>query len=198
MTRRLPAVVRDVIGDPRVLHEILASDPGRWLPDPARRSGLDGWTVMLWAGPLTRLVMCRIGPVWRIGHVLWRGMDWQPRPERDDVVPLERWLPSLRGEVGLQMRGEVPQLVVEGRYEPPAGAVGHAADAAVLHRVATATAGRFLDDVAERLTGPAATTPATSDVRRRLHATACVGSPALVETRQTNQAKDAPRSGDGE
>jgi hypothetical protein len=43
------------------------------------------------------------------------------------------------------------QLEIEGAYEPPLGAVGKAADAAIGHRVAEATVHRLLEDVVEQI-----------------------------------------------
>jgi len=43
------------------------------------------------------------------------------------------------------------QLDLDGRYRPPLGAVGGAIDALVLHRIAEASAHRFLRDLATRI-----------------------------------------------
>ena len=49
------------------------------------------------------------------------------------------------------------QIVLDGTYRPPLGAVGAALDSAVGHHVAQAAVRRFVDDVAARVTQLAAT-----------------------------------------
>lgn len=157
MARRLPDVTQRVNAAVGSVDSLLGADPGRWLPAPARRGGLDRWWVTLHAGPLARTVVCRVGPVWRVDRGLWRGVEWMPAPERHEALPVHRWLPALRGELGLRGDEGLAVLVLEGLYEPPPGRIGDTADAAGLHRVATATAVRFLGDVAERLEASVAT-----------------------------------------
>ena len=47
------------------------------------------------------------------------------------------------------------QITLEGRYEPPLGAIGRRLDTIVLHRVAEASVRNFLELVARALTLPA-------------------------------------------
>lgn len=63
-----------------------------------------------------------------------------------------RLYPQMDGQLEAYPIGErVTQLSFQGTYEPPLGAVGDAADAIVLHRVAEQSVGRFLRVVAQRL-----------------------------------------------
>jgi hypothetical protein len=126
-------------------------DPGDWLPGPARPCGVEQWVVRLTAGPTARSVTCSIGSVWRDGDEYWRRVSWRPSEERGDLLPVERFLPTFDGELGLRLRAGVVALVLEGRYSPPAGALGAALDAAALNRVAMATAQHFLGAVADGL-----------------------------------------------
>ena len=156
MVRRLGVLEREIAGDADTLRRIFAGDAGTWLPEPARRAGLDRWTVTVSAGRLSRQVACHVGDAWTVGDALWRPIAWYPRAEPGDVVPIERWLPTMHGQIGLRAGDRHHRLVFEVTYDPPAGPVGHVADAAAGHLVATATAERFLDDLAERLAAAAA------------------------------------------
>jgi hypothetical protein len=129
------------------------SDPGDWLPLPARRRGLGQWTVTLHGAALSRTVACRLGNPWVVREGVWRSLAWHPEAEREDAVPFERLLPSFRGEVGLELEDGAVLVHLRGRYHPPGGLVGAAADSA-LQRVANSTAQRFVDEVAERLSAP--------------------------------------------
>lgn len=150
VTRPLGAS-RTIVGRWDALTAALVGDPGRWLPCPARRRGIDRWTIDLAAGAFTRSVACHVGPVWRIGDATWRTVSWEPRPEPGDVVTVERLLPFFRGELGLRDDGDGFVLSLRGGYAPPARRIGAAVDTAVLHRVAQATADQFLSDVARNL-----------------------------------------------
>jgi hypothetical protein len=73
--------------------------------------------------------------------------------------------PSMQLELyAWPLSADETQLEVAGAYKPPFGAVGHAIDAAIGHRIAEASVVRFLEDVAEQIQRelPAAqVTPAT-------------------------------------
>lgn len=150
MTRLLD-LSREVAGDPSVARRRFAGDPAAWLPTPARWRGERAWIVSLEAGPVARNVVCRIGPPWTIGSERWRSVTWQPVPAHDDLLPVDRGLPSLVGELGLVSDGDDTRLVLRAAYQPPAGRLGAAFDAAALGQVAKRTAGRFLEHVATAL-----------------------------------------------
>ena len=60
--------------------------------------------------------------------------------------------PAMTAELSAwPLTGTETQLELEGKYQPPLGAVGSAIDAVVGHRVAEATVHRFLDEVVEGL-----------------------------------------------
>jgi len=121
---------------------------------PARRRGINRWTIELAAGPVSRSVACQVGSVWRVDDTIWRSVSWQPQPERADLVAVNRLLPTFRSELGLRTHRDILSLTLRGAYAPPAGRLGAAADAAALHRVAQHTGERFLADVAIRLQEP--------------------------------------------
>jgi hypothetical protein len=62
------------------------------------------------------------------------------------------FFPSMRAQLSAwPLSTQETQLELEGEYRPPLGAVGKAADAAILHRVAEAAVHRFLEDLVEQL-----------------------------------------------
>lgn len=126
----------------------LDAAPPLWLPPPVEPLPHGAYRVVLRAGPASRPVSCRVGVAWRDGAVTWRPLEWTP-----DGGVLNPLLPAFVGEVGLL---DDASLVLTGSYRPPLGALGAAADAAGLRRVAETTARRFLDGVARRLATPAA------------------------------------------
>jgi len=142
---------RDLPGSGRELMTRLTADPADWLPDPARRRGIDRWTVDLVAGPLTRSVACRVGSVWRAGDAVWRSIVWEPQPERGDAVALDKLLPVFHGRLRLKAIGDHAKLILDGSYAPPASFIGAVADALALHHVAQTTAEHFVTDVVRSL-----------------------------------------------
>lgn len=161
MTRRGLRVSLPLTGRGPVVPSLVLGDPERWLPPPARRCGIDGWTVLLVAGRLRRSVTCHVGATWQDGGAAWRSVAWVPRPEREDVLAAERLLPAFRGELGIIVDEAGGVLRLEGSYTPPVGRLGAAIDAAILHRVASGTAQHFLADIQARLgsTAPASVLP---------------------------------------
>jgi hypothetical protein len=144
-----------VPGDPDAVAAAFAGDPLRWLPQ-VRREGPGRYLMVLHAGALTRSVRTRLGQPWRAGSTQWRSITWDPIGDIGEAAPTERLLPSFDGELGLHLQhGNVVTLILDGRYRPPGGALGVAADAALLHRVARGTTERFLEDVASRLAAEA-------------------------------------------
>jgi hypothetical protein len=145
-----------VVGDTAGLVGAFEGDPRPWLPS-ARREGADHWLLTVRAGSLSRTVRATIGSPWRAGTTFWRSIRWDPVPGEREAVSVERFLPSLDGELGLHAEpGGVSTLVFDARYQPPGGALGAAFDAVALHRVARHTVERFVEVVAAGLAAEAA------------------------------------------
>lgn len=135
------------------------------------------------AGPLSRTVIARVGAPWRVGDTLWRSLSWDPTRVKDSALPVDRFLPSLDGELGLNVSGGRATLVLDARYRPPGGPAGAALDSVALHRVARHTLARVIADIAARLTSEAllADSPARHDdgrVEAQLHTTRTFRGPA--------------------
>lgn len=133
----------------RPLEVAFLGDPGAWLPRPARRNGFDTWLVTVHAGPVDRTVDCFVGGPWTVETITWRHLQWRPYPHEDGVPG---WLlPVLVGDLGLLREPPTATLVLSARYKPPVGTLGAAVNTVAMHRVAHASARRFLDEVASRL-----------------------------------------------
>jgi hypothetical protein len=146
-----------VAGEVPGLISAFEGDPRLWLPS-ARREGAEGWLMTVRAGSFSRTVRATVGNPWRSGPTYWRSVSWDPAPGEGESVPLERFLPSLDGELGLHTgeTGGSSTLVFDARYLPPGGPLGAAADAVALHRVARHTVERFVAIVAAGLSAEAA------------------------------------------
>jgi hypothetical protein len=131
------------------------ADPLRWLPQ-GRREGPGRFLLVLHAGALTRTVRARVGQPWKAGPPSGGRSSGTRSVTPRSPRPSDRFLPSFDGELGLHVQrdGRIT-LILDGRYRPPGGALGAAADAALLHRVARGTTERFLEDVAARLAAEA-------------------------------------------
>lgn len=147
MTRPVRAFL-PVAGDPTALRLAFVGDPSRWLPE-GRRIGPDTWSMTVRAGQLSRVVEAHLGEPWRAGGSQWRSLSWDPSGQDDG---LERFLPSLEGELGLHVLEGVVTLMLDAAYRAPGGPVGSALDSMGLQRVARATVERLLADIAARLT----------------------------------------------
>lgn len=144
-----------VAGRPAALVSAFEGDPARWLPS-ARRDGPDSYVIAVRAGTLSRTVRACVGSPWRAGAARWRSLSWDPSGEEGVSGPTDRLLPSFDGEIGLHVASaERVTLVLDGRYLPPGGAVGTAADVVALGRIARQTVHRLAADVAARLTAEA-------------------------------------------
>lgn len=153
-TERAIRTFLPLAGPPESLVAAFGQDPQRWLPD-ARRDG-DDWLVKVRARALARTVRMRIGATWQVGATAWRSVSWDPVPDRREPTSLPRLLPTLDGELGLHLDASGrTTLVLDARYRPPGGAIGAAADAAGLHRVARETVERLLEEVGARLVAEA-------------------------------------------
>lgn len=138
----------------------MRGDPESWLPDP-RHIGPGSWRITLRVAGVERSVRCEVGDPWTTREGIQRRITWTPLPEDADVLPFERWLPALEGELFLVGATATPSLALVGEVEVPMGKVGEAVDALVLGRVAQRGAATFLSEVAARLaSAPAPDGPA--------------------------------------
>lgn len=126
--------------------------PEAWLPDP-RPAGASQWQVRLRVAGVSRLVRCRVGDPWTTRDGIQRRVEWVPMAENGDVLPVEKWLPTMDGELFLVGPTATPSLLLTGEADVPLGWLGEAVDAMVLGRVTQRTVSAFLQDVARRLAG---------------------------------------------
>ncbi len=144
-----------VTGDPEGLASAFDDDPIRWLP-AARPDGPRRYVLTLRAGSLHREVRASVGSPWRAGDTHWRALSWDPIGDDGESGLMDRFLPSLDGELGLHLGGTThATLVLDARYRPPGGALGEAIDASMLRRVSRATVERFLESITPRLAAEA-------------------------------------------
>lgn len=127
---------------------VFRGDPAVWLPEPVeRRPGAGRWLLYPGAGPVGVAVDAQIGEAWTDGTATWRLARWEPSGGWS-----AEHLPEFDGDVGVRALPDgTAALVLRGRYRPPHGIVGAAADRPVLHRVAAATADDFLGAMGQRL-----------------------------------------------
>lgn len=144
------SVLTPLAGSAEVVTARLVADPHGWLPLPAIPLGGGAWRVLLHAGPVARSTRCRVGRPVSDTTATWRPVHWEPAPEGGSAAIL---LPTLHGELGLLL-GAAPTLFLTGTYRPPGGGLGGRLDSGGLRRVAEATARRFLDELAHRLSEP--------------------------------------------
>jgi len=147
-----------VSGSPRLVEHAFLMEPRRWVPTVGAQGSDalldDALQVVVRAGALSRHVRLEMGKPWRNGSTIWRSLQWDPVAGDGAATTIDRWLPSLDGELGLNRRRPSDQLtlVLDARYLPPGGPLGSAIDSAVLGRLAQTTVERFLVNVAARLT----------------------------------------------
>jgi hypothetical protein len=138
------AAHRAVNGEFDQLWAALAEGPENWMPGmfesaTAKITELEADTP---AGRLTRYAKIEVGAAKVAGReivvpISWRSLEAQPL------------FPILSGRLRLyRLPDGTNRLELEGRYEPPAGAIGRAADAAALYGVAEATVDEFVERVA--------------------------------------------------
>lgn len=153
----MPTTIRTFLpvpGDPDALARVFAATPSEWLR-PVHREGPDTFAITLHGGGFRRPAVTSIGAPWRSTSTVWRTITWDPIADQDGPTTVDRLLPSLDGELGLHVdRGHVT-LILDARYRPPGGALGAAADAVALRRVARRTVERFLADVVQQLSAAA-------------------------------------------
>lgn len=149
----MPRTVRTflpVIGDADALVAAFAGDPTRWLPG-ASRDGPDRFVFRLPAGTFTQHVVATVGPLRQHAQTYWRTIRWRPVTDDGTPGPTSLLLPEFDGELGLHIAGSRMTLLIDGRYRPPGGAVGRAADTIALGRVARRTIEQVLGDITARL-----------------------------------------------
>ncbi len=141
----------------RVCDRILAGD-GEWLTPLAAAAMSEGDALRLRIGPVGGLPM--------LGKTVRLHVGEPMRRDEVTVVPLT-WrataapglFPVMSADLEVApLDGELTQLTLRGRYEPPLGAVGRRLDRLLMHRVAEASVRSFLGRLAEML---AATETAT-------------------------------------
>jgi hypothetical protein len=133
------------------VEQALLGSPPEWvaaLAGQAQQRG-DGLLAEVGVGPLGgrlgRRVAVRLGEPVRFPSMTSLPLTWEP-------LGLEGLLPRLEADIEIGPLGEDrTQLAVSALYRPPLGAVGRAADRALLHRVAEATLKDFLDRVGEAI-----------------------------------------------
>lgn len=129
---------------------VFRGSPDHWLPSP-RPTGPGQWRITLHAAGTQRDVTCAVGDPWTTRDGIERHLRWMPLPAEGDVIPVERLLPSLDGELFLVGPSATPSLLLTGMVDVPLGRLGEAVDAVLLGRVAQRTAAGFLTAVAERI-----------------------------------------------
>lgn len=151
-----------VIGKPGPLVASFVGDSQRWLPN-SRRDGPDRFVFTVTAGSLARPVRTTIGAPWKHGDTHWRSISWDPIDPGGNPGALDRFLPSLDGELGLHIGSRArATLLLDARYRPPGGAMGLAADTIALGRVARGTIEQIVAEIAARLGAESLLQPATS------------------------------------
>ena len=151
-----------VTGEPEPLIASFVGDPQRWLPN-SRRDGPDRFVFNVTAGSLARPVRTVIGAPWRHGDTHWRSISWDPIDPAGSPGAVDRFLPSLDGELGLHIASAArATLLLDARYRPPGGAMGLAADTIALGRVARRTIEHIVAEMAARLGAEALLQPDTS------------------------------------
>ncbi len=127
---------------------------GGWLAWASEAAYGETVTGLLRVGPagmagakLVRVTF--LDPVYR-GDVMSTGIRWEATGPAGALFPvLDATLTIAPGS------DDTARVALAGSYRPPLGRVGAALDAAVLHRLATATARSLLRSVAEAVTSPA-------------------------------------------
>jgi hypothetical protein len=138
------AAHRDVIGEFDQLYAALAEGPQNWMPGmfestTAKITELEADTPV---GRLTRYAKIEVGAAEVAGSEVVVPISWRS-------LEAQTLFPILRGRLRLyRLPDGTNRLELEGRYEPPAGAIGRAADAAALYGVAQATIDEFVERVA--------------------------------------------------
>ncbi|HEX6677243.1 MAG TPA: SRPBCC family protein [Actinomycetes bacterium] len=139
---------------PDQVESALLDAPAEWLSALAGEADQRGGGLLaeVGVGPLGphlgRRVAVSVGPPLRYPSKTLLPFTWRPASGTG-------LLPDLDGDIELGPLGPGhTQLAISGRYRPPLGSLGRAADRVLLHRVAEATVKDFLDRVAAALARP--------------------------------------------
>ncbi len=123
--------------------------PKELFPD-ARQQGDGALRVLLTsAAGLHRPVDLHLGETWQMASGAWRPITWVPVSSQGDLVPMERFLPTFVGELGLLP--EDGSIVLDGAYDPPLGLAGEIVDAVAMGHVAQTTGRLLVAAVAEQV-----------------------------------------------
>ena len=129
----------------------LLGTPEAWVPGLLRDAEGRGQQLLAEVGfavderRLDREVEIELGMPYRSGIATRVPLTWR-------ATSGTRLFPRLEGDLEVAALGSSrSQLSMDARYRPPLALVGRALDRALLHRVAEATIGDFVDRVAERI-----------------------------------------------
>jgi hypothetical protein len=136
-----------------VAERTLLDDPASWMPNLADDSAERGRVLLAQVGfgsgfRIRRRVEVQVGDAIRVPAKTMIPVRWAAEGGSS-------LLPVMDGDLEIAPFGpERSQLSMNGRYAPPAGALGRAADRALLHRVAEATVRDFVERVRSALEHP--------------------------------------------
>ena len=127
--------------------------PREWLPDIAGAAGSEGDVLLAEVGfgpphfRVSKRVAVSVGVPLRLPSKTLLPVTWR-------AAGVGSLFPEMEGDLEVAPFGPArSQLSMNARYHPPLGAVGAAADRALLHRVAEATIRGFVERVREKLEG---------------------------------------------
>ncbi len=136
----------------QVCDRILADDHG-WLSPLAAEAMGDGEALRLRVGPLRGLPMLSKTVSLEVGAPLRRG-DVTIVPLTWKATATPGLFPVLSADLEIApLDPDLTQLTIQGRYEPPLGALGRRIDRLLMHRVAEASVRAFLNRLVSSLAG---------------------------------------------
>lgn len=147
----------------QVVCDRILADRGDWLSPLAAAAMDEGEALRLRVGPLVVLPMLGKTVTVEVGRPITRG-DVTLVPLTWHATTTPGLFPVLSADLEVApLDGDLTQLTLNGRYEPPLGAIGRRLDRLLLHRVAEASVRSFLSRVASTLVagGREARAPAT-------------------------------------
>ncbi|MBO0683297.1 MAG: hypothetical protein J2P45_09095 [Candidatus Dormibacteraeota bacterium] len=142
----------EVVADYERITAVMQEQPGSWLGHAAADASSQGERMLVDVGlqvgppPLERPSRVEVGELVATNRVASLPLRIVPQ-DPSSLIPLfvgsldAAWLGAGRTHLALSLQ-----------YDPPFGFVGRVADRALLHRVAEATAHRFLQKVTDQLT----------------------------------------------
>jgi hypothetical protein len=134
----------------RVCDRILADD-GEWLSPLAAEAMGEGEALRVRVGPLNALPMLGKTVRVQVGQPLRRG-DVTVVPLTWTATAAPGLFPVLSADLEIApLDSHLTQLTVQGRYEPPLGALGRRLDRLLMHRVAEASVRAFLSRLVSTL-----------------------------------------------